>query len=92
MGEVLLAEDRCWAVWWLKFLPRSQAADPVGRERLQREARALAALSHPNIARVHALESVGDQTFLVMEYVEGERSRSEQSLARNLSRSLPNAG
>src|SRR5439155_63904 len=73
MGQVFLAEDltlhRSVA---LKFLPENQAADPELRERQGREASALAALSHPNIATVHALETSGDRTFLVMEFFEGE--------------------
>ncbi|HET9253390.1 MAG TPA: protein kinase [Candidatus Eisenbacteria bacterium] len=73
MGEVVLAEDeRLGRRVALKFLSRSFAADPQARERLQREARSLAALSHPHIATIHALEESAERLFLVMEYVEGE--------------------
>ncbi|MGE5180147.1 MAG: serine/threonine-protein kinase, partial [Bacteroidota bacterium] len=73
MGEVFLAEDeRLGRRVALKFLPQADTADPERRERLRREARALASLSHPGIATVHALEEHGDRLFLVMEYVEGE--------------------
>src|SRR2546428_2430230 len=73
MGEVLLAEDeRLGRRVALKFLPRESSADPDARERLRREARSLAALSHPHIAAIHALESDGYRSGLVMEYVEGE--------------------
>jgi len=73
MGEVFLAEDeRLGRRVALKFLPRADSADPERRERLRREARALASLSHPGIAAVHALEEQGDRLFLVMEYIEGE--------------------
>ena len=73
MGEVVLAMDeRLERRVALKFLSRSFAADPQARERLHREARSLAALSHPHIATIHALEESEGRLFLVMEYVEGE--------------------
>ncbi|MGE5180276.1 MAG: protein kinase domain-containing protein, partial [Bacteroidota bacterium] len=73
MGEVYLAEDeRLGRRVALKFLPRADSADPERRERLRREARALASLSHPGIAGIFALEEHGDRLFLVMEYIEGE--------------------
>jgi len=73
MGEVFLAEDeRLGRRVALKFLPRADSADPERRERLRREARALASLSHPGIAAVYALEEHGDRLFLSMEYIEGE--------------------
>ncbi len=73
MGEVYLAEDeRLGRHVALKFLPRADSSDPERRERLRREARALAALSHPGIAAIYALEEHGDRLFLVMEFIEGE--------------------
>ena len=73
MGEVYLAEDeKLGRRVALKFLPRVEAANPERRERLKREARALASLSHPGIAAVHALEEHEGHLFLVMEYIEGE--------------------
>lgn len=73
MGQVFLAEDltlhRSVA---LKFLPESEGANPESRQRLRREARALAALSHRNIVTVYALEAAGHRDFLVMEYLQGE--------------------
>jgi len=73
MGEVFLAEDeRLGRRVALKFLPRADSADPERRERLRREARALASLSHAGIAAIYALEEHGDRLFLVMEYIEGE--------------------
>jgi tetratricopeptide (TPR) repeat protein len=73
MGEVYLAHDatleRRVA---LKLLPARTEADPVARERLRREARAAAALDHPFICKIHEVgESLG-QSYIVMEYVEGE--------------------
>jgi tetratricopeptide (TPR) repeat protein/predicted Ser/Thr protein kinase len=73
MGEVYLAQDeRLGRHVALKFLPRADSTDPERRERLRREARALAALSHPGIAAIYALEEHGDRLFLVMEFIEGE--------------------
>ena len=81
MGEVYLAEDeRLGRRVALKFLPRADSADPERRERLRREARALASLSHPGIAAIYALEEHQDRPFLVMEFIEGE------TLAQRLAR------
>jgi len=72
MGEVYLAEDgklrRKVAV---KLLPAAMAADADRLSRLQREAQAIAALNHPNIVTIYAIEDVGGKTFLVMEFVDG---------------------
>ena len=46
------------------------------RERLRREARAAATISHPAVAVVYALEEVGDQLYMASEYVQGETLRS----------------
>jgi tetratricopeptide (TPR) repeat protein len=73
MGEVFLAEDeRLGRRVALKFLPAAAASSPEASERLRREARSLASLSHPNIAAIHALETEGSRSCLVMEYVEGD--------------------
>src|SRR5258705_5724891 len=81
MGEVYLAEDeRLGRRVALKFLPRADATDPERRERLRREARALASLSHPGIAAIYAREEHQDRLFLVMEFIEGE------TLAQRLTR------
>ena len=52
-------------------------------ERFQREARALAAVDHPNIVRVHDSGRDGDTHFLIMEYVEG---KSLEQLLRMMGR------
>ena len=77
MGVVYLAEDtRLSRRVALKALPAMTSPDPSARERLRREARAAAALSHPGIATVYALEEIGDQLFLASEYVPGQTLRS----------------
>jgi serine/threonine-protein kinase len=73
MGEVYLARDvRLGRSVVLKFLTLHGAEGEGRCERLEREARSLAALSHPNIVSVFALEADGDVVFLVMEHVDSE--------------------
>lgn len=55
----------------IKLLANDHAADLGITQRFQREARAAAALDHPNIVRLHDLCSEGPLQFLVLEYVEG---------------------
>ncbi len=55
----------------IKFLPRQIAASEQERERFRIEAQAAAALNHPNIATIHAIEEVDDEMFIVMEYIDG---------------------
>jgi len=56
----------------VKVLPAKTAEDPNRLERFRREARAVAALNHPNIVTIHGIESGDDKHFLVMELVEGQ--------------------
>ena len=73
MGEVYKARDtRLNRTVAIKVLPAALTADPDARQRLDREAKAVAALSHPHIC---ALFDIGHQVgtdFLVMEFLEGE--------------------
>ena len=55
----------------LKLLPDSFAADPQRLARFAREAQAVAALNHPNIVTIFAVEQDGDHHFLTMELLEG---------------------
>lgn len=55
----------------IKVLPTAQADDPPSLERFYREARALAALAHPNIVRAYDIDQDEGVHFLVMEYVDG---------------------
>jgi serine/threonine protein kinase len=72
MGSVYLCEHismrRRVAI---KILPVAKAEDVSYLERFYREARAVAALDHPNIVRAHDIDRDGKLHFLVMEYVDG---------------------
>jgi serine/threonine protein kinase/Tol biopolymer transport system component len=72
MGDVYRARDtRLGRDVALKFLPDDLALDPDRRARFDREARALAALNHPGIVSIYAIETEGGQPFIAMECVEG---------------------
>jgi serine/threonine protein kinase/Flp pilus assembly protein TadD len=73
MGEVYRARDtRLERDVAVKVLPERLARDTTALARFQREARAVAALSHPNIVAVFDIGSEHDTTFVVMELLEGE--------------------
>src|SRR6187200_831598 len=81
MGEVWRARDtRLGRDVAIKALPDAFARDPERLGRLEREARILAGLTHPNIATIFGLEESEGSPCLVLEMVEGE------SLAQRLSR------
>ncbi len=56
----------------LKVLPLEVASDAARLRRFEREARALAAIEHPNIVAVHTVEEAGGLHFFTMELVRGE--------------------
>jgi serine/threonine protein kinase/tetratricopeptide (TPR) repeat protein len=73
MGEVFLAFDtRLNRKVALKSLAELSHDAPDTRDRLMREARAAAGLSHPNIAAIHDIIESGSRPCIVMEYVQGE--------------------
>ncbi len=72
MGEVFLAEDtQLERRVALKFLPAQLNADEDERQRFVHEAKAAAALSHPNIVTVYEIGDHEGQIFIAMEYVDG---------------------
>jgi hypothetical protein len=73
MGEVYKARDtRLDRTVAIKVLPAQLTADPDARERFDREARSIAALSHPHICSLYDVGRDDGADFLVMEYLEGE--------------------
>ncbi len=73
MGEVYLARDtRLRRKVALKLLPDAMAADADRLRRLQREAEVIAALNHPNIVTIYAVEDLDGVRLLTMELVDGK--------------------
>ncbi len=78
MGRVYLATDsRLGRTVALKALPPALTRDESQRERLRREARAAAGLTHPGICTVYALEELEGDLFIASEFIDGRSLRSE---------------
>ncbi|HET6268339.1 MAG TPA: serine/threonine-protein kinase, partial [Acidobacteriota bacterium] len=76
MGEVYRARDnRLDRQVAVKVLPGRIANDPQNRTRFEREAKALAALSHPNIVSIFDIGNYGDITYAVTEFLQGQTLR-----------------
>src|SRR5262245_19144858 len=72
MGEVYRALDTNLARQVaIRVLPDAFAQDPERLARLEREAKTLAALNHPNIAQIYGFEKADGVRALVMELIEG---------------------
>ena len=56
----------------LKFLAPRLTQDPEAKQRFRREAKAAAAVDHPNICTVYEIDEVGGQIFIAMAYIEGQ--------------------
>ena len=84
MGEVYLAEDtRLNRKVALKFLPEHLVEDKDHLRRFEQEARAVAALSHPNVCTIHeVIETAEHSHCIVMEYVDGITLRERISKGR----------
>jgi serine/threonine protein kinase len=73
MGDVYEARDtKLGRTVAVKFLPEAFARDADRVTRFEREGHVLASLNHPHIAAIYGLEQTANQTFLVMELVDGE--------------------
>ncbi len=73
MGEVYRADDlRLGQPVSLKFLPAALAANPALLERFNVEVRLARQVSHPNVCRVYDIGELDGQSFISMEYVDGE--------------------
>jgi serine/threonine protein kinase len=77
MGVVYLADDtRLSRRVALKAIAPHLNRDPLARERLRREARIAAGLSHPGMATVYAIEEIEGDLYLACEYVPGKSLRA----------------
>ncbi len=77
MGEVWRARDeRLNRTVAVKILPPELANDPQRRARFEQEARALAALNHPNIVSVYDIGNDDGRSYIVSEFVDGEPLRA----------------
>src|SRR5215469_9578254 len=73
MGEVYVARDtKLNRRVALKVLPVATAQRADARERFEREAKAVAALNHPNIVTIYSVEEEAGTAFMTMELVEGK--------------------
>ena len=73
MGDVYRAHDgKLERDVALKVLSKSTAQDATQRRRFEREAKAVAALKHPNIVTIYSVEETQGQQFLTMELVDGQ--------------------
>jgi serine/threonine-protein kinase len=80
MGVVYKAKDtKLDRLVAIKFLPSHIAADSDERKRFELEAKAAAALNHPNIATIYGIEEADSETFIIMEYIQGQSLREKIS-------------
>ena len=96
MGEVYLAQDtKLDRKVALKILPSELAANQDRMRRFVQEAKAAAALNHPNIAHIYEIGEHGGTNFIAMEYVDGQTLREkiyqERTELRKLLRFLQHA-
>jgi serine/threonine protein kinase len=93
MGEVYLAEDtRLQRKVALKVLPADLASHRERMRRFEQEAKAAAALNHPNIATIHEISESDGVHFIAMEFIDGvtlrEKIHRENTELRKLLRYL----
>src|SRR6204780_4461805 len=73
MGEVYRARDlRLDRIVAVKVLASHLSSSPELKQRLEREARAISSLNHPNICQLYDIGSQNGTDYLVMEFLEGE--------------------
>jgi len=87
MGEVYRAEDLTLGqLVAMKFLPEAMVRDEEWLTRFRNEVRAARQVSHPNVCRVYDIGEADGQTFLTMEFIQGE---DLASLLRRIGRLAP---
>src|SRR5262245_23730273 len=83
MGEVYRAIDsRLDRTVAIKVLRSHLSADPLFRQRFEREAKAISSLSHPHICALYDVGHQDDMNYLVMEFLEGETLTQRLSRGR----------
>src|SRR5438105_15900921 len=76
MGEVYLAQDtKLDRKVALKILPTELAANQDRMRRFTQEAKAAAALNHPNIAHIYEISEADGVNFIAMEFIDGQTLR-----------------
>src|SRR2546427_11312350 len=76
MGEVYLAQDtKLDRKVALKILPADVASNQDRMNRFVLEAKAAAALNHPNIAHIYEIDEIDGQHFIAMEFIDGQTLR-----------------
>jgi len=92
MGEVYKATDtRLDRTVAIRVLPEHVASDSELKQRFEREAQTLAALSHPNTCPVYDVGRQHGIDFLVMEHLEGEALTQRLTKGQALGSRLPKA-
>jgi eukaryotic-like serine/threonine-protein kinase len=80
MGIVYKAHDtKLDRIVALKFLPSDIIASDADKQRFIREAKAAAALNHPNICTIYSVEEHNGHQFISMEYVDGVNLRQQSA-------------
>ena len=88
MGEVYLAQDTKLGEIAIKILPTELAGNRDRMRRFTQEAKAAAALNHPNIATVHEIGESDGVQFIAMEFIDGQTLREKIHIERTELRKL----
>ena len=93
MGVVYRGEDtRLGREVALKLIHPDLLESPDSRRRFLREARAVSALTHPNVRTIHAIEEEEGRLFLVLEFLQGTELKQRAADLRRSGRTLLDIG